>query len=149
MKLRSSIATVAVAVMALAGGAVLVSPAQAQESNAVAVATPANTQGLLWQAKISAAYLNAHHKQWVSSTFVPPAGGVTGAFRCWNNNDHGAARLRIYNVETHRWIADSGYLDCNYVQKYVSADKYRPGQGLRFVLDARGKAHTTEIAAVS
>ncbi|MTD57181.1 hypothetical protein [Amycolatopsis pithecellobii] len=143
--------TLGLATLALTGGLAIAGGAAASAAPTATAAAASTDDGTVtsqsgWSTTISAAYLNSHHKKWVSSTFVPPAGGVVGGFRCWNNGDGGKARLRIYNVETHQWIGDSGYQDCNYRYKYVSADKYRPGQGLRFVLQAQGNAHTTRVA---
>ncbi|MCX4410015.1 hypothetical protein OG840_52925 [Streptomyces sp. NBC_01764] len=101
-----------------------------------------------WTATISASYLNAHGKKWVSKTFTPSGGGITAAWRCWNNHDGGKARVRIYNVETRKYIEGSSkYQKCNGRFKAVTGDAYRAGQGIRFVLQAKGKAHTTDVMA--
>ncbi|WP_438493961.1 hypothetical protein [Streptomyces asiaticus] len=101
-----------------------------------------------WTATISASYLNAHGKKWVSKTFTPSGGGITAGWRCWNNHDGGKARIRIYNVETRKYIEGSSkYQKCNGHFKAVTGDGYRGGEGIRFVLQSKGKAHTTDVLA--
>jgi hypothetical protein len=70
-----------------------------------------------------------------------------GSFRCWNNNDHGKARLTIYDVATHKYIGSSGWVDCDWAFSFAQTTSYRSGEGLRLVLEAEGNAHTTYVSA--
>lgn len=144
-------AVVAAAMVALGGGPAA-SPAQAVQPRPTVAADNSAAAKAEWKrlwgpAKISAHYLNTHGKRWVSRTFDPNSSRTLGAFRCWNSNDGGQARLRIYNVETRRYIASSGWQPCDWTWSYVQTSRYRNGHGLRFVLEAKGKAHTTYVSA--
>lgn len=128
-------------------------PSHAQAGRQVATApgasAAASAQSTLWQTTVPASYLNSHGKKWVSRTFVPKGGGVIAVWKCWNNHDGGKARVRIYNVETRKFIEGSSkYQKCNNKIKSVTGDSYKSGQGLRFVLQASGKAHTTLVGAL-
>ncbi|MGW5611347.1 hypothetical protein ACWEWI_35815 [Streptomyces sp. NPDC003753] len=145
---------IAAAAVALTIGAGTTAAAEAA-SVPVAPAQGANhsSQAAGWHrlwgpTKITASYLNQHGKKWVSRSFDAHSARVIGAFRCWNGGDHSKARLRIYNVETHKWIGDSGAQPCDWTTNYVqNVGGYRDGQPLRFVLTSVGKAHTTEVGA--
>lgn len=145
---QADIAASAHPVTAHAAPAPFQAKAGRQTATAPSAEATVSTQSLLWEANVSASYLNNHGKKWVSGTFTPADGGITAVWKCWNNHDGGTARVRIYNVEKRKFIENSSrYLQCNNKLKTITGDAYRKGEGLRFVLQVRGKAHTTLVGA--
>ncbi|TJZ99503.1 hypothetical protein [Actinacidiphila oryziradicis] len=130
-------------------GAAVATPGHATPSQGTTHPNAAAAWKQLWgPTEITASYLNHHGKKWVSRSFDAHSTRVIGSFRCWNGGDHSKARLRIYNVETRKWIGDSGAQPCDWTYNYIqNVAGYKDGQPLRFVLTSVGKAHTTYVTA--
>ncbi|MGK5641482.1 hypothetical protein ACSNOK_24650 [Streptomyces sp. URMC 126] len=99
-------------------------------------------------AKISASYLNSHGKKWQSQNYTMPrpANSARVKLQCWNNGDGGKARVRIKDMTTGKILASSGFRPCDW-KPYYATSNYATGHQLRVLLDAKGKAHTTDVTA--
>ncbi|MEU2737415.1 hypothetical protein ABZ656_18940 [Streptomyces sp. NPDC007095] len=60
---------------------------------------------------ISGSYLTHHGKKWVSQPYRSKGKTAYAYLQCYNTN--AKMRVRIYNVEAQRYIADSGKVTCN------------------------------------
>lgn len=60
---------------------------------------------------ISGSYLTQHGKKWVSQPYRSKGRTAYAYLQCYNTN--AKMRVRIYNVEAGRYIADSGKVTCN------------------------------------
>jgi hypothetical protein len=60
---------------------------------------------------ISGSYLTSHGKKWVSQPYRSKGRTAYAYLKCYNTN--AKMRVRIYNVEAERYIADSGKVTCN------------------------------------
>ncbi|MBZ4322075.1 hypothetical protein [Streptomyces huiliensis] len=135
----------------LLGGVLAAVPAMAAPSGAGGGGDAAlkTTFVHVWgPAKISAAYLNSHGGKWQSQNYTMPRPANTArvSLRCWNNGDGGKSRVRIKDMTTGKVLASSGFRPCNW-KTYYATSNYATGHQLRVLLDVKGKAHTTDVAA--
>ncbi|MFK8906585.1 hypothetical protein [Streptomyces sp. YS-3] len=145
-----AVAGVAAALTPLSTATAAPGPAATTAHSSVAAASWHHLWG---PAQISAGYFNSHSR-WVSGTFVPDTDKTGINFNCYNSGDGGKARVRLYNVETRKYIpvtGNTGYQYCNKAGNnwfgVYSKGGYRIGQGLRVVIDESGKKHTVNVKA--
>ncbi|WP_171166811.1 hypothetical protein [Streptomyces sp. I05A-00742] len=163
MNVRKRIALTATT--AILGGTLAATPAMASATNS---AHPTSTSTAVSQtagsgdraelkttwkrywgpAKVSAAYLNSHRKQWQSQNYTLPRPTTSAkvTLKCWNNGDGGKARVRIKDMTTGRILASSGWRPCDW-KPYSAVSNYYSGHQIRVLLDAKGHAHTTDVTA--
>ncbi|MFI0742881.1 hypothetical protein ACH4PU_33100 [Streptomyces sp. NPDC021100] len=99
-------------------------------------------------AKVSAAYLNSHGKQWQSQNYTMPRPANTARVKlqCWNNGDGGKAQVEIRDMTLNKRIATSRFRPCDW-KPYYAVGSYYTGHRIRVMLKVKGKAHTVDVTA--
>ncbi|MEU6407056.1 hypothetical protein [Streptomyces sp. NPDC046985] len=84
---------------------------------------------------ISGSYLTHHGKKWVSQPYRSKGKTAYASLHCYNTR--AKMRVRIYNVEAGRYIADSGWKTCNSSKKgafYTKTARFQRLDHLRIVI---------------
>ncbi|EMF02236.1 hypothetical protein J7W19_03855 [Streptomyces mobaraensis NBRC 13819 = DSM 40847] len=137
------------AATAVLGGVLATTPSMAAPADAGGDAALKTTYVHVWgPAKISAAYLNSHGKQWQSQNYTMPRPANTARVKlqCWNNGDGGKAQVQIKDMTLNRVLGGSGFQPCDWKPHYAVSNYYTNHQ-IRVLLKVKGKAHTVDVTA--